>query len=301
MDRIASILASEIECGVFESHVAPALEIARRAVADDAQDVARAPLTDEQRIAIQECVDYLTPAAKEFSDLGLPGMGDSKHARCIQTLRSLLAAKAELSSAVPVGWQIVPSVATEEMADAGNKAMLRHWANGIYEAMLAAAPAAPAVCATCKGTRVVDDGEITGSGGVEFENGPIKCVKDCPDCAAPAQAEQQGDGGAHGGSVIVPMKLVQLLGLARWFVSLLRRAHRPRQRRGREVVTPHPHFNEDALINAAYALVSSFADCRYTSEQIKQAMHPQMIDAYLALRAKRDAERYGANSAGEGK
>lgn len=56
-----------------------------------AQDVARAPLTDEQRIAIQECIGYLTPAAKEFSDLGLPGMGDSKHARCIRTLRSILA------------------------------------------------------------------------------------------------------------------------------------------------------------------------------------------------------------------
>jgi hypothetical protein len=56
-----------------------------------AQDVARAPLTDEQRIAIQECIGYLTPAAKEFSDLGLPGMGDSKHARCIRTLQSILA------------------------------------------------------------------------------------------------------------------------------------------------------------------------------------------------------------------
>jgi hypothetical protein len=51
-------------------------------------------LTDEQRIAIQECIDYLTPAAKEFSDLGLPRMGDSKHARCIRTLRLILAAPA---------------------------------------------------------------------------------------------------------------------------------------------------------------------------------------------------------------
>ena len=39
-------------------------------------------------------------------------------------------------------------------------------------------------CQTCGGVGVVDDGEITGSGGVEFESGPIKCVKDCPDCAA---------------------------------------------------------------------------------------------------------------------
>jgi hypothetical protein len=37
-------------------------------------------------------------------------------------------------------------------------------------------------CKTCGGSRVVNDGEITGSGGVEFENGPIRCVKDCPDC-----------------------------------------------------------------------------------------------------------------------
>lgn len=37
-------------------------------------------------------------------------------------------------------------------------------------------------CGTCKGTGMVDDGEITGVGGVEFENGPVKCVKECPDC-----------------------------------------------------------------------------------------------------------------------
>ena len=43
-------------------------------------------------------------------------------------------------------------------------------------------------CPTCKGLRVVDDGEITGSGGVDYENGPIKCLKDCPDCAASTSA-----------------------------------------------------------------------------------------------------------------
>ncbi|MDN4679589.1 hypothetical protein QYZ58_08220 [Pseudomonas aeruginosa] len=41
---------------------------------------------------------------------------------------------------------------------------------------------------------MVDDGEITCSqGGIPYENGPVKCVKDCPDCKAqpsPAQAEQ---------------------------------------------------------------------------------------------------------------
>ena len=38
-------------------------------------------------------------------------------------------------------------------------------------------------CKTCGGTGVVDDGEITGVGGVEFSNGPVKCFKNCPACA----------------------------------------------------------------------------------------------------------------------
>ena len=65
-------------------------------------------------------------------------------------------------------------------------------------------------CSTCKGTRVVDDGELThSSGGIPFEMGPIKCVKDCPHCtpsAQPAQeVKQQGEAvacfaGAHSAS-----------------------------------------------------------------------------------------------------
>lgn len=40
------------------------------------------------------------------------------------------------------------------------------------------------LCQTCGGSGVVDDGEITHySCGIEFECGPIKCCKDCPDCA----------------------------------------------------------------------------------------------------------------------
>lgn len=52
---------------------------------------------------------------------------------------------------------------------------------------------AKGVCQRCGGTGVVDDGEIVGVGGVEFENGAVKCVKDCPDCAASAATlgEQQ--------------------------------------------------------------------------------------------------------------
>jgi uncharacterized small protein (DUF1192 family) len=44
----------------------------------------------------------------------------------------------------------------------------------------------PVACATCNGSKIVDDGELThSSGGIPYENGPIKCVKDCPDCASP--------------------------------------------------------------------------------------------------------------------
>jgi hypothetical protein len=69
---------------------------------------AQTTLTDEQRVAIRECIDYLTPAAKQFSDLGIPGIGDSKHARCIRTLRALLTADARAASpqatATPYRW-----------------------------------------------------------------------------------------------------------------------------------------------------------------------------------------------------
>lgn len=51
------------------------------------------------------------------------------------------------------------------------------------------------VCATCNGTRVVDDGELTySSGGIPYEMGSIKCVKDCPDCqGSPEVAALQSD------------------------------------------------------------------------------------------------------------
>ncbi|TEG58049.1 hypothetical protein IPC1331_31040 [Pseudomonas aeruginosa] len=49
-------------------------------------------------------------------------------------------------------------------------------------------------CATCGGTGMVDDGEITCSeGGIPYENGPVKCVEDCPACKAqpsPVQPEE---------------------------------------------------------------------------------------------------------------
>ena len=45
------------------------------------------------------------------------------------------------------------------------------------------------VCKICDGFCHVPDGEIYGSGGVEFENGPIECVKDCPACKPAAQPQ----------------------------------------------------------------------------------------------------------------
>ncbi|KVD80771.1 hypothetical protein WS62_25970 [Burkholderia sp. ABCPW 14] len=50
------------------------------------------------------------------------------------------AASPAAEGAAPAGWKLVPSVATDAMCIAGNNAMLRHWARGIYEAMLKAAP-----------------------------------------------------------------------------------------------------------------------------------------------------------------
>ncbi|HHE7821418.1 TPA: hypothetical protein ACPFLH_001117 [Pseudomonas aeruginosa] len=64
----------------------------------------------------------------------------------------------------------------------------------VYRLIRAALAQPSPKCATCGGTGMVDDGEITCSqGGIPYENGPVKCVKDCPDCKAqpsPAQSEQ---------------------------------------------------------------------------------------------------------------
>ncbi|CAJ0737816.1 hypothetical protein R16034_00858 [Ralstonia edaphis] len=56
-----------------------------------------------------------------------------------------------------------------------------------------AATVAEAACKTCNGSGFIDDGEITGSGGVEYENGPVKCITDCPNCGGKKQAEPMGD------------------------------------------------------------------------------------------------------------
>ncbi|HCE5959961.1 TPA: hypothetical protein ACWMHB_001522 [Pseudomonas aeruginosa] len=60
-------------------------------------------------------------------------------------------------------------------------------------------------CATCNGTGLIDDGEITCSeGGIPYENGPVKCVKDCPACKAqpsPKCVKCGGTGEADSGGV----------------------------------------------------------------------------------------------------
>jgi hypothetical protein len=44
-------------------------------------------------------------------------------------------------------------------------------------------------CRACKGTGVVDDGEIDSyADGTPYMNGPIKCVKDCPACSGTGRA-----------------------------------------------------------------------------------------------------------------
>lgn len=45
-------------------------------------------------------------------------------------------------------------------------------------------------CKTCNDEGAIDDGELTHSeGGIPFENGPIKCITPCPDCAAAPPVE----------------------------------------------------------------------------------------------------------------
>lgn len=50
-------------------------------------------------------------------------------------------------------------------------------------------------CTTCNGLGTVPDGGISGLDGAEFENGPIECIKDCPDCkpSAPTVTDEPTD------------------------------------------------------------------------------------------------------------
>ncbi|MES3022766.1 MAG: hypothetical protein V4857_14410 [Pseudomonadota bacterium] len=52
---------------------------------------------------------------------------------------------------------------------------------------------ASVVCSTCRGTGIVDDGEIVCyPNGEPYMCGPVKCVKDCPSCGNPARPVQSG-------------------------------------------------------------------------------------------------------------
>ncbi len=56
-------------------------------------------------------------------------------------------------------------------------------------------------CSKCGGSGVVDDGFLTHSeGGIRYENGPIKCVKDCPSCKGSGSTPQsrQASAGQEG-------------------------------------------------------------------------------------------------------
>ncbi|HEJ2419628.1 TPA: hypothetical protein SL248_003407 [Pseudomonas aeruginosa] len=64
----------------------------------------------------------------------------------------------------------------------------------------------PPKCATCGGAGMVDDGEITCSeGGIPYENGPVKCVKDCPSCKAHPSPTQPEDAPVIGCLCGMPM------------------------------------------------------------------------------------------------
>lgn len=83
--------------------------------------------------------------------------------------------------------------------------------------MAAADPSAPE-CKTCNGTGMVDDGEITCSeGGIPYENGPVKCVKDCPDCA-PVEIDERAEFEA----CFCRMLKEQEAGLPKYCVSTMR-------------------------------------------------------------------------------
>lgn len=76
---------------------------------------------------------------------------------------------------------------------AGEQPTIREMARDA-RAGIKAEPIAPK-CETCNGTGMVDDGEITCSeGGILYENGPVKCVKGCPDCAPVERDERETEG-----------------------------------------------------------------------------------------------------------
>lgn len=70
-----------------------------------------------------------------------------------------------------------------------------------------AKPEANPVCKTCNGTHILSDGALyCSAGGIPYENGPIECVKDCPDCTPAAQTHGEPVAQAQGVGVLTFMR-----------------------------------------------------------------------------------------------
>ncbi|MFM0495634.1 hypothetical protein [Paraburkholderia caledonica] len=158
-----------------------------------------ADLTNEQRQAIEWAADrFAQDAIREVDPQDRHDFNESA-----RVLRELLARQtAAIDKQEAVAYRDFGRLAQyfDDIGDPHGANVIRTYRDNLYAAPLAneASKPAPSVeqdergenhtCQTCKGSGVVDDGEIAGSGGVEYENGPIKCVKDCPDCAASTSA-----------------------------------------------------------------------------------------------------------------
>jgi hypothetical protein len=51
------------------------------------------------------------------------------------------------------------------------------------------------------------------------------------------------------------------------------------------------HEREETLLKTSWAMVATLADRGYTPQQIKKALNGRMIDAYLAIREKKDLSK----------
>lgn len=78
LTKISSILASEIECSIFEEHVVPALEVARKVLATQ-QPEPRAEVTEEQPSLTNPLTPYgmLVRALRIVAQTSLYDMGQA--------------------------------------------------------------------------------------------------------------------------------------------------------------------------------------------------------------------------------
>lgn len=125
---------------------------------------------------------------KDSEDIAVELMLVAQHYRILQALRTerdvALAAVAQLHSMLGVTDQVQAGERLGFLV--GQSIMVPK-----LEARISALAQPSTECATCGGAGMVDDGELPHSeGGIPYENGPIKCVKDCPDCAQPSPAPE---------------------------------------------------------------------------------------------------------------